>query len=166
MLGPIFLDGTRNCPSITIVRARWYLDITRSAEAPANRVSVNVWWWSTLINQRRLAGRLPGCKEQPGRHLERRVVSLQCLWFPSERKREKDNQHFISFSDWLPLRGRKQVPGVQKATAIWMRLAPADPVELLLYENLRKVSFTIAVFRQRGHEGWGWGGVLWSCCTF
>ena len=60
---PVSLHGMRNCPSITIVRAWWYLDIIRSAEAPVNRVSINVWWWSTLINQRRLVGRLPGSEE-------------------------------------------------------------------------------------------------------
>lgn len=60
---PVSLHGMRNCPSITIVRAWWYLDIIRSAEAPVNRVSINVWWWSTLINQRRLVGRLPRSEE-------------------------------------------------------------------------------------------------------
>lgn len=85
----IFLHGKSNCPSITIARAWWYLGIIRSADVPANRASINVWWWSTLINQWRLVGRLPGSKEYPGRYLERQVVALQCPRLPSKKKAGK-----------------------------------------------------------------------------
>lgn len=157
---PVSLHGMRNCPSITIVRARWYLDIIRSAEAPVNRVSINVWWWSTLINQRRLVGRLPG-KWRVTREASSKASGFTSIPPTSvEKEGRKGTISTLSpFSDPASARRReKQVPGVQKKNS--MDVTPAlTPLNSLFMKSSGRISFVITTL---GEARWGRG--LWRTC--
>lgn len=110
VVSDLSLHDMHNCPSISVLRVVMMCwNYTLSWGASGSFLSIHVWWWSALINQWRLVGRVPAVKT---RHLKRRGSFTSVLPTSAFKKRrqEGNNQHFIS-SPCFRLEREKQVPG-------------------------------------------------------
>lgn len=156
-------------PQVTTVRAWWYLEITH--QGAGDCVSLDVWWWSTLINQQRLqSGDSPALKSNQGGILKGEWFHFNASNFLSRKTAGRKG----TISTLSPLqtwcfrleRGKKKTgarcPG--KARVIWTWSCGADPAELCLYEKPQKVSFMITALREKGAVGVSALKGLSICC--
>lgn len=142
-----------NCPSVTILRAWWCLIC--STEVFVNHASITACWCSTLINQWRLAERLPGSEEWPQRNLQRQSVHFNTPTSVKKGSRKGTISTLSTFQAMLPFgeeKSRWQVFTKPRWCDIGCAALELTPLNSVSMKTTRKAPLWSGHF-ERGNAG-------------